>query len=93
MTKDKHRLRETLFEFSQMGQYLKVTAMDPDTLTEVTVFGPPSNSRELLKRTAMAKLQFVLNRQREEEANRPRPPVVLNTTVYGPNGRTKSTTK
>lgn len=93
MTGEKRGYREALLEFSYIGQFLKVTAMDPDTQTEVAVFGPPSNSRELLKRTALAKLDFVLKRQQEEEANRPRPPVVLNTTVYGPNGRTKSTTR
>lgn len=53
---------EILFEFQRVGAYMKVTAIDAATATEVSVAGPASGSTELLKRTAIAKLQFVLKR-------------------------------
>jgi len=36
------------------------TAMDPETLTEVSVVGPAVNSQEQLRRTVLAKLEYVL---------------------------------
>ncbi|GAA4252207.1 hypothetical protein GCM10022293_26220 [Azospirillum formosense] len=51
-----------LFEFQRVGSYLKVMAIDPVTATEVSVVGPATGSLELLKRTAISKLQFVLKR-------------------------------
>ncbi len=53
---------EVLFEFQRVGSYMKVIAIDPATGTEVSVAGPATGSTELLKRTALNKLQFVLNR-------------------------------
>ncbi|MBP2294592.1 DUF6898 family protein [Azospirillum rugosum] len=53
---------EVLFEFQRVGSYMKVVAIDPTTGTEVSVAGPATGSTELLKRTALSKLQFVLNR-------------------------------
>lgn len=55
-------LGEVLIEFKRVGTYLKVTAMHPSTLTEVSVVGPAIGSKELLKRTALAKLDYVLKR-------------------------------
>ena len=53
---------EVLFEFQRVGSYMKVIAIDPVTGTEVSVAGPATGSTELLKRTAISKLQFVLKR-------------------------------
>ena len=53
---------EVLFEFQRVGSYMKVMAIDPVTATVVAVVGPASGSLELLKRTAISKLQFVLKR-------------------------------
>ncbi|WP_246148530.1 DUF6898 family protein [Skermanella pratensis] len=52
--------REVLLEFKRVGMYMKAIAMDPETLTEVTVVGPLNHSREMLRRTAVAKLEYVL---------------------------------
>jgi hypothetical protein len=52
--------REVLLEFTRVGRYIRATAMDPETLTEVSVMGPVGGSQELLKRTVMAKLDYVL---------------------------------
>ncbi|HEV7370942.1 DUF6898 family protein [Arenibaculum sp.] len=55
--------REVLIEFQRVGMYLKATAVDPDTLTEVSVVGP-LHAEAQLKRTVVAKLSYVLARKR-----------------------------
>jgi len=52
--------KEVLLEFQRVGTYMKATAMDPETLTEVSVVGPAVNSQEQLRRTVLAKLEYVL---------------------------------
>lgn len=51
-----------LIEFQRVGVYLKATAVDPDTLTEVSVVGP-LHAEAQLKRTVVAKLNYVLTRK------------------------------
>lgn len=53
---------EVYFEFQRVGSYMKVSAIDAATGAEVSVAGPATGSRELLKRTALAKLRYVMNR-------------------------------
>lgn len=53
---------EVLLEFQRVGSYMKAIAIDPVTGTEVSVVGPATGSRELLKRTAVSKLRYVLSR-------------------------------
>ena len=48
--------REVLIEFQQIGNAVRVTAVDPETLTEVTIKGPPSAGQEMLKSNALNKL-------------------------------------
>jgi hypothetical protein len=55
-------LREVLFEFVPQGRFVKVTAIDPVSKTEVAVVGDRGSSPETLKRVAVNKLRFVLNR-------------------------------
>ena len=52
--------KEALIEFQRVGMYMKATAMDPETLTEVSVVGPANHSQEQLRRTVLAKLDYVL---------------------------------
>lgn len=54
--------QEALLEFQRVGNYVKATAVDPKTLTEVSVMGPAFGSHEMLKRTVLAKLRYVLNK-------------------------------
>lgn len=61
-------LREVLFEFSAVGNSVRVCAVDPVSGTEVTLIGPVSAGEAALKRTAMRKLEYVLNKQRRERA-------------------------
>lgn len=53
---------EVLFEFQRVGMYMKVTAIHAATGTEVSVAGPATGSQELLRRTALNKLKYVLSR-------------------------------
>jgi hypothetical protein len=50
-------LREVLFEFYRVGAYVKVSAVDPVTYTEVQIMGPAGAERELLERIAIRKLR------------------------------------
>ncbi|NIZ02208.1 DUF6898 family protein [Thalassospira lucentensis] len=54
--------REVYFELRQVGSYLRCTAIDGKTGTEVTVAGPVSRNPEQLKRVAAQKLEYVLNK-------------------------------
>lgn len=55
--------REVLIEFQQIGNAVKVTAVDPVTMTEVSIMGPPSAGEETLKRNAINKLNYVLSKK------------------------------
>ena len=55
--------REVIIEFQQIGNAVKVTAIDPETLTEVIIMGPPSAGQETLKRNAINKLNYVLSKK------------------------------
>lgn len=52
-----------IIEFRQVGAYVKVSAMDPDTLTEVSLVGDPLAGEHVLRRNAIRKLNYVLGRQ------------------------------
>ena len=53
-------LPEVLIEFIPQGSYVKVSAVDPVSLTEVAIVGDPSAGEDALRRTAIKKLQYVL---------------------------------
>ncbi|MFO0995157.1 MAG: hypothetical protein U1F33_00635 [Alphaproteobacteria bacterium] len=54
---------DVFLEFQRVGQFIKVTAIDPESLTEVSIMGPPSASEDTLGRNAMRKLAYVLSRK------------------------------
>lgn len=58
------RGREVLLEFRRIGDVVKVTAVDPDSLIEVSIQGPAGASEAELRQTAVAKLDYVLARRR-----------------------------
>lgn len=60
MTNKPPALGEVLIEFHVVGHMVKVSAIDSKTLTEVSIVGPASESREILKATAIRKLHYVL---------------------------------
>ncbi len=56
-------LGEVIYEFIPMGRYVKVAAVDPATLTEVSIVGDPAVGETLLKRQARRKLAYVLSKK------------------------------
>lgn len=53
---------EVILEFHTIGGSVKVTAVDPETLTEVSIVGAANAGDELLRRIAIRKLEYVLNK-------------------------------
>lgn len=51
-----------IVEFRRLGNSVKVSAIDPDTGTEVSIVGPANASRSELSRNAVNKLKYVLNK-------------------------------
>jgi len=62
--------REVILEFQRLGNAVKVTATDPDTLVEVSITGPARATEAELKRAALDKLDYVLRKR--AAAGRPR---------------------
>ena len=58
------RRGDVIIEFHQVGAYVKVSAVDTATYTEVSIVGDPARGEEALKRAAIRKLEYVLNRDR-----------------------------
>lgn len=56
--------REVILEFQRLGDYVKVSAMDAETLTETSIVGAASVSRAELERLALKKLDYVLKKRR-----------------------------
>lgn len=55
--------REIIFEFSRVGQAIRVTAMDTQTLTEVVISAPVGRHHDYLKKIARDKLYYVLRKK------------------------------
>jgi len=52
--------RDIIFEFFPVGTYIKVTAMDTRTLTEVSIQGPKNTPEKILKNNALRRLKYVM---------------------------------
>ena len=63
MNKDILQGREVIFEFHPLGQYVKVTAMDTQSQTEISIQGPAGAGEETLKRNALKRLEYVLRKK------------------------------
>ena len=55
--------REVIIEFAKIGQIVRVSAMDSQTLTEISTQGPASAGEETLKRNAIKRLEYVLKKK------------------------------
>ena len=55
--------REIFIEIVTLGAYAKVSAIDSETGTEVSITGPANADRSSLEAAAVAKLEFVLKKQ------------------------------
>ena len=58
------RESEVLIEFYRVGGFVKVSAVDPKSYTEVCIVGDPAAGEELLSRMAVRKLKRALTRTR-----------------------------
>lgn len=63
MSKEQLQGREVIIEFFPVGQYVKVSAMDTATLTEISIQGPAGAGEEMLKRNAIKRLEYVLKKK------------------------------
>lgn len=55
--------RQVIFEFTTVGAYVKVAAIDADTGFEVSIVGDPRRDQRALERTALKKLEMVMAKQ------------------------------
>ena len=55
--------REIIIEFHPVGQYVKVSAMDVESLTEVSIQGPANATEQSLKHNAIKRLEYVLKKK------------------------------
>lgn len=55
--------REIIIEFHPVGNFMKISAMDTKTLTEISVQGPISTPQNILKRNALKRLEYVLKKK------------------------------
>jgi hypothetical protein len=60
-------LGEVFFEFTAIGNNVKVAAIHAASATEVSVIGPASAARSDLERLALQKLKARLGRERRPE--------------------------
>ena len=63
MAEEPLKNREVIFEFFPIGPYMKVTAMDVASLTEVSISGPKGTPEALLQSNAMKRLAFVMRKK------------------------------
>ena len=60
--------REALFEFHRVGNFMKVSALDPDSGIEVSIVGPANASEHVLRTNALRKLEAALRKSEGEKA-------------------------
>ncbi len=61
--KDALQGREVIIEFHPVGQFVKVSAMDVKTLTEISIQGPANAGEAALKHNALKRLEYVLKKK------------------------------
>lgn len=57
--------RDVLFEFRRIGAYVKVSALDSLSGTEVSIVGDAAAGEMRLKQVALKKLEYVLAKNAE----------------------------
>lgn len=55
--------REIIIEFHPIGNVVKVSAMDTQSLTEISIQGPANGQESILKRNALKRLEYVLKKK------------------------------
>ena len=60
---DSLKNREIIVEFFPVGQIVKVSAMDTQSLTEISIQGPASAGEKTLQTNALKRLEYVLKKK------------------------------
>ena len=55
---------DIIIEYHRIGASVKVSAFDPESLTEVSIVGPANAGEDILTRNVMRKLEFVLAKKK-----------------------------
>lgn len=63
MTDKSLKDREVFLEFIPMGSIVKVTAMDTQSMTEISIQGPKTAGEQALKHNALRRLEYVLKKK------------------------------
>jgi hypothetical protein len=63
--------REIYLEFHQVGDYVKVSAIDAKTNTETSIVGSPRSTQGHLSQIAVRKLKYILEKRRRAAAVKP----------------------
>ncbi len=63
MTDNILRGREIIFEFYPVGNFVKVSAMDVKTMTEISIQGPANAGETMLKLNALKRLEYVMKKK------------------------------
>ena len=63
MFEDALKNRDVIFEFAPFGPYIKVTAMDVASLTEISISCPKGTAEAVLKQNALNRLAFVMRKK------------------------------
>lgn len=58
---------QIIIEFYPRGSVVKVSAMDPVSLTEVSIVGDPARGEDYLRKLAVQKLRYVLAKRNGTE--------------------------
>ena len=64
LVKDSNLPEGALIEFVPLGGFVKVSAVDPVTKTEVSIVGDPAAGEAALERVAVKKLEYVLSKRK-----------------------------
>jgi hypothetical protein len=55
--------REIIIEFIPEGRFMRVSAMDTASLTEIVIQGPLNASKAVLERNAIKRLEYVMRKK------------------------------
>ncbi len=56
-----------IIEYITLGNAMKVTALDPSTLTEASIIAPPGMVKSEAAKLAVRKLHYMLDKKQESE--------------------------
>lgn len=63
MSEEPLKNRQVIFEFYPVGNIVRVSAMDAQSLIEISIQGPANAGEVTLKRNALKRLEYVLRKK------------------------------